>query len=246
PSRNWSWRINVRNAEGDGSSLEKVLNSLLELQKLESEIGRLRCTQEPPYDSKVKMEELKRLRLLETEKLKSIEDYRVRRNQVASDLEDCRQRLMKAEGALKQIASSSVLQATMKEIERLKALEQELESKERSIEKESATIQGQISDVQAEQAKIDPGIKTETRNHTEAEIILQIKEMESLRAEVISRIPVSYTALYERLIAARAGLAVVEIQGTVCGGCHMILPPQFLNSLKHSSRVEQCPKCHRI
>jgi len=229
-------------------SVGEILENLLELQNLDSQIAALKRTGEVSPDLKGKQEELKRVSLREQEKLKSIDDLRLNRNQTKSALEICRQRILKADAASKDIKSASVFQAIIKEIDQLKTLEQDLEVKDNSITKDFEALQAQLSEIQNERTNLEnsigsaSGIKKEKERGTEG----KIREIESLKNQVISKIPASNVALYTRLIQARGGVAISRILGSACGACHMTLPPQFFIQLGRSPNIEQCPNCHRI
>jgi predicted nucleic acid-binding Zn-ribbon protein len=51
---------------------------------------------------------------------------------------------------------------------------------------------------------------------------------------------------YEMIFSRRGGLAVVEIRGGTCQGCHMNIPPQLFNLIQRNEQVIPCPNCQRI
>ena len=51
---------------------------------------------------------------------------------------------------------------------------------------------------------------------------------------------------YEAIFTRRRGLAVVEVRGGTCQGCHMRVAPQLFNEIQRNQRVIDCPNCHRI
>jgi predicted nucleic acid-binding Zn-ribbon protein len=72
------------------------------------------------------------------------------------------------------------------------------------------------------------------------------KELVDFRARVVSKIPQPYVLLYQKLLQSRKGVAISEVRGGSCTGCHMVLPPQFVSQLTRSPVVVHCPTCHRI
>jgi hypothetical protein len=48
------------------------------------------------------------------------------------------------------------------------------------------------------------------------------------------------------IFSRRGGLAVVEIRGGTCQGCHMNIPPQLFNLIQRNEQVIPCPNCQRI
>ncbi|MBL7014664.1 MAG: hypothetical protein ISR83_09640 [Candidatus Marinimicrobia bacterium] len=53
-------------------------------------------------------------------------------------------------------------------------------------------------------------------------------------------------ALYNKVIKARNGLAVVEIVNSSCGGCGAIVPIQTVSEIKNSLAVHNCGSCGRF
>lgn len=52
---------------------------------------------------------------------------------------------------------------------------------------------------------------------------------------------------YDFLLERRAGLAVVEVDGSgCCSGCHVQIPPQTLLEIRRSGLLRVCPMCQRF
>jgi hypothetical protein len=51
---------------------------------------------------------------------------------------------------------------------------------------------------------------------------------------------------YEAIFERRRGLAVVEVRGGCCEGCHMSIAPQLVNLIHRNEHVITCPSCQRI
>jgi uncharacterized protein len=51
---------------------------------------------------------------------------------------------------------------------------------------------------------------------------------------------------YEDIRAKSAGLAIVKIEGSDCGGCHMTLPSTLIKAVKEGQELTLCENCQRI
>ncbi len=51
---------------------------------------------------------------------------------------------------------------------------------------------------------------------------------------------------YERLFKSKGDNVVVGVEHSVCGGCHMKLPPQIIASCRGQAELVTCPNCGRI
>ena len=78
------------------------------------------------------------------------------------------------------------------------------------------------------------------------ELTRQIAEEETRRSALARETPPPLLKRYDQIRKRRLGVAVVRVQGGVCGGCNMNLPPQLYNVIMRLSSIEQCPSCQRI
>jgi hypothetical protein len=51
---------------------------------------------------------------------------------------------------------------------------------------------------------------------------------------------------YENIKRRRAGVAIAQVVGSSCSGCHRNIPPQLVITLQRANSIETCPSCHRI
>ena len=51
---------------------------------------------------------------------------------------------------------------------------------------------------------------------------------------------------FEKIVRKKEGLGIVSIKNSVCMGCNMILPPQFVNDVRREEKIIFCPNCSRI
>ena len=91
-----------------------------------------------------------------------------------------------------------------------------LENEKKTIAKEVARIQGELSDIEKDREKltqgIDPGLLTK----------------------------------YQQIKAMSGGSAVALVNHATCGECHLGIPPQMYNELQRQDTLQFCPNCHRI
>ncbi|MGK5085271.1 C4-type zinc ribbon domain-containing protein [Bdellovibrionota bacterium FG-1] len=228
--------------------MKVILEHLWQLQGLDRKIIALREAALFIPDLKAKQEELARIRLQEQEKKKVLDDLRLSRGQTNASLESCRQRLMKAESAVKDIKSPEVFQATIKEIDQLKKFKESLELKEVSIRTDAVTVSASLTDLENRRVALESEIENSSalKKVRDKEIESAVQEVEAQKAPIQCLIPPKYLFSYQRIAGARGGIAVVQVCGSSCAGCNMILPAQFVNELSRSKAIEQCPNCKRI
>jgi predicted nucleic acid-binding Zn-ribbon protein len=76
----------------------------------------------------------------------------------------------------------------------------------------------------------------------------EIERLRGQRAEVASGIDVRELDEYERRRISFGGVAVAEIKGGVCGGCHMDISISEIDAIKRLpvDAVAECPNCSRL
>jgi predicted nucleic acid-binding Zn-ribbon protein len=165
------------------------------------------------------------------------------------------QRLMEAEGSREQYEGQMDAIKTQREYEALDkeirdatekeqglrkelAKEQQAEEELRTaLEKDQVMIQKQEEDVAEEQSKIK--IKLKEKN-------AELKKLAGDERRITPGLDDDIMFKFERIIRNKAGVGIVALAKGVCMGCHMILPPQFVNTVRLATDVSFCPYCSRI
>tara|TARA_X000001036_G_C20552350_1_gene754918 strand:- start:77 stop:769 length:693 start_codon:yes stop_codon:yes gene_type:complete len=66
------------------------------------------------------------------------------------------------------------------------------------------------------------------------------------REKNIQDIDQNILTIYDRVIEARNGLAVVKLEGYACGGCGAHIPPQIVSEVRAKLSVHTCGVCGRF
>jgi len=73
-----------------------------------------------------------------------------------------------------------------------------------------------------------------------------LDEARQRRAQLAAAVDGDLRRKYETIFVKRRGVAVVEVRGGSCVGCHMRVAPQLFNEIQRNQRVISCPNCNRI
>ncbi|TPW17258.1 MAG: hypothetical protein FD129_447 [bacterium] len=65
-------------------------------------------------------------------------------------------------------------------------------------------------------------------------------------AALAAQLPPNVASRFDQLARAKGGVAVVTVQRGSCGGCFNALPPQFVNEVRKSDKINVCESCGRI
>jgi len=220
-------------------ALQDVLSKKFEVEK---EI------QEIPKSLATKTELLNRLKKSFTEKSGTHQAADIRIQDIVQKLADAESNREKSEGQMDVIKTQREYEALDKEIkdatEKEGSLRKELQREQtvveelkNALEKEDMMIKKQEEDVKEEQSKIKVKIKEKNT---------ELKKLQGDEKKITPGLEEDILFKFERIIKSKSGIGIVSLTKGVCTGCYMILPPQFVNTVRLGERVEFCPYCSRI
>jgi uncharacterized protein len=225
------------------------LPTLLELQKIDSEIDKLET---------LKAVEPAKLRALETE----LSKHREKTETKSKEIEELQkgQRELQRQLSIQQakIDKYKTQRATVKTNKEYSALELEISESEKSnSETEEEILKLMISLDKAEgELKL---AQEEFRNQedifhkSEEIIILEVKKLNrkiakwsKRRTEFTSKINQSLMTRYDNWRKRKKTDFIAVIKGQACGGCHLTLPPQLINEVRKKRELLTCNSCGRV
>jgi predicted nucleic acid-binding Zn-ribbon protein len=115
--------------------------------------------------------------------------------------------------------------------------EKEVEELNQFIEREEQLINQQEADLKQEEERID------SESDEKKEVLKQLEHEERV---IVPGLDEEILFKFERIIKNKAGLGIVPVKGSVCTGCHMILPAQYVNDVRLGEKILFCPYCSRI
>ncbi len=86
------------------------------------------------------------------------------------------------------------------------------------------------SDLVAEQAQLEADLATQQRDQTAARAVLAAPDL----------------TLYDQLRRRKAGIAVVELNGQLCGGCGVRVTASVVQQINQGDQYARCGNCERI
>ncbi|MBK8179394.1 MAG: hypothetical protein IPK67_11000 [Planctomycetes bacterium] len=231
--------------------MRDTLKALRSLQEFDTQIFRLR-------------DELRRLPLELERREKQIEAARAKREDAqramrlveaqVKEIEDLtttsRQRLRKVENeANSSRGDAATLAAYQVEARNLKrdisAAEEEglgLVEKVESATKELARMDAEILEAQRLLAEFSTTVQGEMAKANES-LGRLLSEREKRSSKAISPEAMDQ---YQRLITAREGVALAELDGKVCQACFITVPPNVSVRVLRGTQLVTCPSCDRI
>ena len=234
----------------DAYTVEQRLKSLYELQRILSEIDRIRTVRgELPLEVSDLEDQIEGLHTRIQKYKREIEDYRVKVNAEHAKIEASQAKIAKYREQIDNVRNNREYDLLSKEIE-FETLEIELA--EKHINEYHRASDLKRADIEATEAELADRehILVGKRQELE-EIVSETKETEeSLRAQALAlepKIDDRTLAAFKRIRHnARNGLGIVYIQRNACGGCFNRIPPQKQMEIKMHKKIIVCEYCGRI
>lgn len=149
-----------------------------------------------------------------------------------------------------EVSASRDLQAMTAEVKALEARRSDLEDRILELMDEREPHDQRLADLgAARMAARGEGELLATRIATlEQAIDAEIAELAERRMALAARVPADLLTLYEKLRVRGGGVGAARLIGSICGGCHLVLPSGDLDRLRHlpADAVAFCEECGRI
>jgi predicted nucleic acid-binding Zn-ribbon protein len=231
--------------------MQATLRALLALQELDSDLFRVReeLLRLPAERARASNELENLARRLQQAQAESRE-LRVRIKEIEDHTTLQRQRLRKIEGeANNSRGDMALLAAYQHEIRSLKRLVSEAEEEGLALVEKGEQVDGLVAELKSSFEKEQSECEALYRN-IEQETVAAEERRRSLETErekrLTSEVQPEVLAIYNRLLAARGGVAMAELDGRICQGCFMGVPTNSYVRVTRGAEIIQCPSCDRI
>ncbi|MBI3986608.1 MAG: hypothetical protein HY343_06795 [Lentisphaerae bacterium] len=165
---------------------------------------------------------------------------------------------LEVESFRQQILKLREQQFQIKSNEEYKALNKEIAHIEGKIRKQEDREIGAMEEVEMAQAGVAAAGKTlaqeESRIREELQTLdvrgrnieTEIDALKKEREALVVGLDAAWLDRYNRVIENKKDAALVQIEKTNCGGCHMKLPAQTIQDVKRAESIVNCIFCGRI
>lgn len=148
------------------------------------------------------------------------------------------------------VSATRDLQAMAAEVASLTARAAKLEEQAFEVMEEREPLDQEVAAIEQEREYL-LGTRGEIEGRlavAEADIDAEIERDTGLRAEAVAAVPPDLLATYQRLRARLGGVGAARLVGPSCTGCHLKLPAQELDRVRHlpPDAVVFCDQCGRI
>jgi uncharacterized protein len=188
--------------------------------------------------------EKNRLRELEAE----FKKLQMKQKEKDGELGQKEAQIKKLDGQLGAVKTNKEYSALQQEIASLKAdnslLEEDIirimdqvEAADEEVKKERERLKQIEKEYQVRQAEMDQRVKAAAE---------AVESLRKKRDEIVQQVAPDVRSLYDLIVQKKQGLALVKVNGEICGACQLQLRPQLINEIRLQHSVIVCENCSRI
>ena len=178
-------------------------------------------------------------------RLKNLEVEIQKRELEITQIED---KISKIKDQLFLVTNNKQYDALMTEMDHFKDKKSTFESETISFLEEKEELTDSIKTLETELSELSDDLQ-QRRKKLESAISESADEkllLEKQRKEKVDTLDVNIISVYDRVMGAREGLAVVPIVGSGCGGCGAHIPPQTITEVRADTAIHRCDMCGRF
>jgi predicted nucleic acid-binding Zn-ribbon protein len=164
------------------------------------------------------------------------------------DLEVVQAKRSKTEARLYEVKTNKEYSAVLTEIEEIKQEKARMEEEVLVLMEAQERLTGEIREAETrfKQREGEGRGQEATLKEQLCGIETELAAVRTERKELAAQLPAPILADYDRILRARAGLALVPVaKPNFCGACRMTITPQRLQELRAQSSLIPCESCGR-
>ena len=160
---------------------------------------------------------------------------------------DIQEKINKLTDQLFLVTNNKQYDALTNEIEHLKQQKKENEDLLIVNLEEKEILEKNISENEAslEELKADLDVRRNKLDEALSETAEEKAALEDSRKKQVTEIDDTTMQIYNKVITARSGIAVVQLSGNSCGGCGAALPLQMVSEIR-AGDLHNCQSCGRF
>ncbi|CAK7068106.1 MAG: hypothetical protein DELT_01743 [Desulfovibrio sp.] len=164
------------------------------------------------------------------------------------DIDTDLDKLSKGKDKLMQVGNAKEYHAMMREMDSLEKTNRTREEEKITLADELERQKAAMTDVAERYAAMESELKTkeEGLDARLAEAEQKRKVLDKERAAAGKDIPAPVLARYEFIRQRLSHPVIVPVNGGVCSGCNISIPPQGYIELQKGSQILSCPNCQRL
>ncbi len=227
----------------------KQIEQLVVLQRVDNEILLLeRELQDAPQEVTALEEQSKALADQATQLNEKIELLKNQQKRLDTEIEDNEMKIKKSKNKLMMVQNTREHQAMVREMDSLEKINRTREDEQVALAEELARQDEFRKEMDGKSTTLvaDLDTKRSSLDKRMAEAQKRLSTLGSKRKNACGVVPPPILGRYEFIRSRISNPVIVPVDGGVCGGCHISIPPQIFNDLQKGTQIISCPNCQRL
>ncbi len=229
--------------------MNQHLSPLIELQKLDLRImeineqrrkipDRLHAVEAPLRDAKQLLQETNA----------AVDALVKERRSYEKDVEAQDAHTDKMRARLAELKTNKEYQAHLFELQMANKKKSEIEDKVLACMEKIEQLQQTAKDAQGKCDVVGKAFADEKQvlDELDRKLSKELAGLEIQQRDCAAHVEPSILARYTKLKSARKDQPLAAIEGGMCAGCRLQIPPQLIAEVKRSQDLHTCPYCHRM
>ncbi|MDO4506875.1 MAG: C4-type zinc ribbon domain-containing protein [Spirochaetales bacterium] len=221
--------------------LKELQDVLAEKYKLEAKVEELPKTLDGSTES------LDRFKKEYIQRNTEYEEKKAQVAQLREELEEAQKKREEGEKGMDAVSTHREYEILQKQIDEATAIEddkrKELQKEEKALEELNDILHGHEEFISSTEKDVNE--QRENLDKEVSELNERLAELTDKENQMSEGINPEIIMKFQRIIR-RNNKGIVAVAGNVCDGCHMVLPAQFANEVRHNDQIRFCPYCSRI
>jgi predicted nucleic acid-binding Zn-ribbon protein len=230
-------------------SLQKVLECLVEIQKLDTRLSELESLRgDLPQQVERLRQELEEAKKKFSENQEKLKTCKKEQGIAELEIKALAGKQKKYQDQLYQVKNNREYDAVTHELENIKTSIEQKESRILELMDLETATKEYIETATVNIQELKEGLEGRA-----GELKMRLAETEKEetalnheREKILRKLDSRHLSMYERIRKAKNGFAVVSVVRNACGGCYNSLPPQRILEIRQMNRLFLCEVCGRI
>ncbi len=178
----------------------------------------------------------------------NLSEYQKKRVKMEVELEDAEKRISDDKVKLMNIKTNTEYAALLKEIDNIEKANDERSEDILLLMEQMDQVEMEVKKATMQYNEATSVIEQQASKHKNRLVAIpaEIDKLNKKKANLAVDLHKDLIARYLDLRTIRGGLAIVKVNGFLCAGCNMSIPPQVVNRLQRNEELIFCPSCQRI
>lgn len=172
---------------------------------------------------------------------KKLKDYEL-------EILECERRIDRGQSHIKSITTNKEYQAVQREMDDARKRKSMLEDRQLELMESMEKLETEMESLRKDYVQLESFIESQKQEILNSSISErnELDGLSSIRQNAAKVVSPPLLSRYDRILKLVGGRAVAPVERSICGGCHMNIPPQMFIELQRCKEIMYCPRCHRI